>query len=213
MEGIWLASYVALWAFVLLQAVVLFVVLRELGIRVLNTAAAASRDGLSIGLRVPEIAAIAARSDRTQDRWSLLVFGSHRCGPCQALAPELNVFARTNADKLDAFFVTEDDSEGARRTAAELALDVPVIGERGAADRFKVRRTPFAYVVDGAGVVRAKGVVNNRSGLEAIFRVARHDRRTPAERIPAERSTEERTTEERRTRVRSTPGSSSQEVG
>lgn len=208
MEGIWLASYVALWAFVLLQAIVLFVVLRELGIRVLNTAAAASRDGLSIGLRVPEIDAIAARSDRPQDRWSLLVFGSHRCGPCQALAPELNVFARTNADKLDAFFVTEDNPEGARRTAAELNLDVPVIGQRGAADRFKVRRTPFAYVVDGAGVIRAKGVVNNRSGLEAIFRAARPDRRTTAE-----RTTEERTTEERRTRVHSTPGSSSKEVG
>jgi methylamine dehydrogenase accessory protein MauD len=34
---------------------------------------------------------------------------------------------------------------------------------------YRVQRLPFAVLTDGAGVVRAKGLVNNREQLESLF--------------------------------------------
>ena len=37
---------------------------------------------------------------------------------------------------------------------------------------FKVAKLPFAVLIDGAGAIRAKGLVNTREQLESLFNAA-----------------------------------------
>jgi methylamine dehydrogenase accessory protein MauD len=34
---------------------------------------------------------------------------------------------------------------------------------------YRVNRLPFAVLIDGDGIVRAKGLINNREQLESLF--------------------------------------------
>ena len=54
MSGIWLVSYIALWAIVLFQGVVIFVLLRQLGVIYLGTARGVANDGLAVGTEAPD---------------------------------------------------------------------------------------------------------------------------------------------------------------
>ena len=39
-------------------------------------------------------------------------------------------------------------------------------------DKYKARVTPFAFLIDGEGVIRAKGLANNREHLDMLLRAA-----------------------------------------
>src|SRR5688500_12117370 len=94
MEGIWLASYLALWFMVLLEGVLVFILFRELGVRILHTSSGAMRDGIALGDAAPRIGTTAgALAPSAAQTWSLIVFGSSRCEPCRAIAPDLRQFA------------------------------------------------------------------------------------------------------------------------
>ena len=40
---------------------------------------------------------------------------------------------------------------------------------KGVAEQYKVRVSPFAHILDPEGVVRAKGLVNDREGVEHLL--------------------------------------------
>ncbi|MEX2158490.1 MAG: redoxin domain-containing protein [Dehalococcoidia bacterium] len=179
MSGVWLASYIALWAVVLFQGIVIFILLRQLGVIYLGTAQAVARDGLSQGQRAPEFslpgldgAPVALAALRGLPL--LLVFGSPSCGPCKTLVPELNVFAGEKAGELRVLFLSRGDVEDTRRFVQELDVRVPVAvyPDERLAEQYKVRVTPFAFLLDGEGVVRAKGLANNRQHLDLLLRQA-----------------------------------------
>jgi methylamine dehydrogenase accessory protein MauD len=179
MSGVWLASYIALWAVVLFQGIVIFILLRQLGVIYLGTAQGVARDGLAQGQRAPEFSlrgldgALVALS-ALRGLPLLLVFGSPSCGPCKTLVPELNAFAAEKAGELRVLFLSYGDAEDTRRFAQELDVRVPVAvyADERLAEQYKVRVTPFAFLLDSEGVVRAKGLANNRQHLDLLLRQA-----------------------------------------
>ena len=179
MEGVWLVSYVALWALVLFEAMVISLLVRELGMRLLSTAASRMNDGIQLGKRAP----LVGTADALPEGSRFLIFGSARCGPCRTLAPDINRFARKHPE-LGVYFVTSESQDSADLTARELQLLVPVIGDRRAADEYEVRATPFAFVIDEAGLVAAKGLVSQGPALEWLLRQA-PQRNTEPTRIQA----------------------------
>ncbi len=56
MEGIWLISYIVLWAAVLALGVLVLLLYRQLGIMYLGTAEGVSRDGIDRGATAPDFA-------------------------------------------------------------------------------------------------------------------------------------------------------------
>ena len=179
MSGPWLASYVALWAVVLFQGLVIFILLRQLGVIYLGTAQGVARDGLSQGQRAPEFSlptldgqAVALSGFRGMPL--LLVFGSPSCAPCKNLLPDLEAFATEKRDELRVLFLSRGEIEESRRFAQELAVRVPVAvhPDESLPEQYKVRVTPFAFLIDGEGVVRAKGLANNRAHLDMLLQQA-----------------------------------------
>ena len=179
MSGPWLASYVALWAVVLFQGVIIFILLRQLGVIYLGTAQGVARDGLSLGQRAPEFslpgldgATVALRDFR--DAPLLLVFGSPTCAPCKTLIPDLEAFATEKQSELRVLFLSRGEIEESRRFAQENGARVPIAvhPDEALAEQYKVRVTPFAFLIDREGVVRAKGLANNRDHLDMLLRQA-----------------------------------------
>lgn len=177
MQGIWFITYLALWILVLAQSFVLVVLLRQLGLRLLNSTAGISRDGLAIGSPAIPILAVDHHGrpltlPTANRRDALLVFGSVNCGPCQRLLPDLTQFSADHHE-LDVYFLTSDGVEKNQKFVEEQRLQLLALHSENAAARYKVRVSPFAFVVDSSGRLRAKGLVNRRSDLDAL--VAHHD--------------------------------------
>jgi methylamine dehydrogenase accessory protein MauD len=179
MSGIWLITYIALWGIVLFQGLVIFVLMRQLGIIYLGTAQGVARDGIAPGQRAPDFAlpdlsgGIRTLAD-FQGRSLLLVFGSTSCAPCRGLVPDLNVFAKQHAGDIDALFAIRGTANEAQRFVDELELQVPVgvFNDEELPEKYKARVTPFAFLIDGEGVVRAKGLSNNMSHLDMLLKAA-----------------------------------------
>lgn len=180
MSGPWLVSYIALWTVVLFQGVVIFLLLRQLGVIYLGTAQGVARDGLPLGRRAPDFALPDLDGRPTslagfRGLPLLLIFGSATCAPCRTLIPDLNVFARERRDDLRVLFLCRGGVQEARRFAGEVDVQVPVAvhPDEQLPDQYKTRVTPFAFLVDGEGMIRAKGLANNREHLELLLRMAR----------------------------------------
>lgn len=188
MSGPWLVSYVVLWALVLFQGLVIFVLLRQLGVIYLGTAQGVARDGLALGERAPgfTLPDLAGRLLSLADFRGLpllLIFGSPTCVPCRSLIPDLNAFARQRQRELRVLFLSQGDLEEARRFASELDVQVPVAvhPDYDLPDKYKARVTPFAFLIDGEGVIRAKGLANNREHLEMLLRMVKEQAAPSAE--------------------------------
>ena len=179
MSGIWLASYIALWAVVLFQGVVIFVLLRQLGVIYLGTAQGVANDGLDVGTEAPDFTVSGLNGEPlslASFRGSslVLIFGSPTCAPCRGLIPDLNAFARDRAEELRVLFLSRSDDESARRFASEQNIEVPVAAhpDEDLPNKYQARVTPFGFLVDDGGVIRAKGLTNNREHLELLLRNA-----------------------------------------
>ncbi|MCH8025921.1 MAG: redoxin domain-containing protein [Chloroflexi bacterium] len=177
MSGVWLISYLVLWAVVLFQGAVIFVLLRQLGVIYLGTAHGVAGDGLDIGTRAPDF----ALSNLAGEPVSLatfgglpllLVFGSPSCEPCKGLIPDLNVFSNEHREELQVLFLSHSEADATARFAREYGIQVPVasVPNDGVATAYKARVTPFAFFIDGEGVIQAKGLANNREHLEMLVR-------------------------------------------
>jgi thiol-disulfide isomerase/thioredoxin len=178
MSGMWLASYVVLWAFVALQSTVILALMRQLGLRVLNTGEAVSRDGLPLGSIAPGLTDdILARTQAPSTPWSLVVLASRTCQPCRALIPHLNSFAKELASSAAVALVLDESPAAAIETSRELGVAsrlVRVIATRGAHDQYRVRVTPFAFLLDSGNRVVAKGLVNSAADLKALWQHRHH---------------------------------------
>jgi len=180
MSGAWLASYIALWAVVLVQGAVIFLLLRQLGLMYMGTAQGVARDGLPVGQRAPEftVTDLSGRAVSLADFRGLpllLIFGSAHCAPCRNLIPDLNVFAHERQEELRVLFMSRGEAEETRRFADETGLRVPlaVHPDDALPEAYKARVSPFAFLIDREGVIQAKGLANNRDHLELLLRMAK----------------------------------------
>ena len=180
MSGVWLASYIVLWGLVLFQGVAIFVLLRQLGIMYLGTAQGVAGDGLALGSRAPDfnLPNVSGQPVSLADyrgKPLLLVFASVNCAPCRKLVPDLHRFAAERRDELGVLFLCRGTADEARGFANELVMQVPVAShpDEELPEKYKARVTPFAFIVDGEGVIKAKGLANNYQHLETLVRSSR----------------------------------------
>jgi methylamine dehydrogenase accessory protein MauD len=177
------ASHTLLWIVVVILCFVVFALMRQIGVlheRVFPAGALMTRSGPQAGERAP-IDRLVAFDDSQITlgdglRSTLLLFVSPSCPVCKTLLPIIKSVERAEASKHPLQVVLASDGDSAddlRRhqefiTANKLDKQRYVISKRlGLA--FVVEKLPFAALIDKAGVIRAKGLVNSREHLESLF--------------------------------------------
>jgi methylamine dehydrogenase accessory protein MauD len=159
-------------------AVLLFGLARQVGIlheRVAPMGAMASDQGLAVGEMSPHLSVTTLVGDRLalggaspQGQSRLLLFVSPTCPVCKKLLPIARSFA--HAERLAVVLVGDGDDAEQRSMIREFGLEgVPYVNSPQVGMTFHVGKLPYAVLIDAAGVIRAKGLVNNREHLESLL--------------------------------------------
>src|SRR5262245_40355829 len=176
-----LISTVVLWAVVLILGFLLLGTLRALGLlsgrwekTQLTAPSRLGRDGLKVGKRAPDftLPSTAGGERSLHDfagRKVLLVFTQAGCGPCQTVVPELNRVHDQGEHHV--MVVNNGDPEATRRWATETGARCVVLAQEKFAlsKRYQVFATPFAFLIDGKGVITSKGTVGSRQHLGYVL--------------------------------------------
>jgi methylamine dehydrogenase accessory protein MauD len=179
MEGVWLVSYIVLWILVLAMGVLILLLYRQLGIMYLGSAEGVSRDGLPKGTQAPDFSVTdqygnLQRLINYRGRPTLLLFGSPHCSPCRTLLPQLHDWAAAHPE-VGVLWLNAASPEESLKFVSDTGATIPVApyppeGNSNLLDTYRVRVTPFSFLLDENGVIRAKGLVNTKAGLDLYYK-------------------------------------------
>lgn len=180
MESALLVSNVALWVAVLVLAAVALALARQVGVlheRVAPVGALVTGPGPKVGEAAPRLdledlggGPVAIGGPAPDGRSTLVLFLSPSCPVCGTLLPVLQSVARGERGWLRVVLASDGpraEHEAFVRDRGLEAFPYVLSLELGLA--FRVARLPHAVLVDGAGVIRAQGLVNTREHLESLF--------------------------------------------
>lgn len=167
-----------LWLVVMALIVALFAMARQIGVlfeRISPMGALINDSGPKVGdatpvFTLPSLTGGTVAIGPKPERTTLVFFVSPTCPVCKKLLPVLRSVRQAEARWLDVVLASDGEEEKHRRfiaTADLAAFPYVVSTELGLA--YRVSRLPFAVLIDSAGVVRSKGLVNSREQLESLF--------------------------------------------
>jgi methylamine dehydrogenase accessory protein MauD len=162
----------------LVLAVLLFGLARQVGIlheRVAPMGALSSDQGPAVGDMAPTLdvatlagGRLAVGGPSVSGRTRLLLFVSPTCPVCKKLLPIARSFA--DAERLDVMLVGDGEVSEQRAMVARFGLErLAYVNSPQVGMLFGVGKLPYAVVLDADGVIRAKGLVNNREHLESLL--------------------------------------------
>jgi methylamine dehydrogenase accessory protein MauD len=170
----WLASYLALWTLVIVLALVVVALARQVGTLHLRLgprgALEVDDEGPPLGEAPEPRDARDARGHAVTvggpGRGQLILFISPGCPVCREVLP--GVDAAAHAGGLAPIVVSDGGpEEGPQGNGAPPPVVDPELSRA-----FGVPGTPYAVVLDDLGVVQAKGTVNNLEQMEGLVRTA-----------------------------------------
>jgi methylamine dehydrogenase accessory protein MauD len=171
-------SNALLWVLMLGVIVALWALARQVGIlyeRVAPMGALITDAGPKLGEAGPRfgVAALAGGTvaiGGERGKSQLLFFLSPTCPVCKKLLPILKSASTAEKDWLDV--VLASDGESTQHLAYYRDQKLAQFAYVLSADlgmTYKVSRLPYAVLLDEKGVIRAKGLINNREQLESLF--------------------------------------------
>jgi hypothetical protein len=179
---LWVA--ISQWILLFALGFFVFVAYRQLGYMLRLKDIGSERDGLAIGEEAPAFAHLPAHHNGDQHtpsemrfdphgQWSLLLFADPGCASCQTavvalehLAPTLpgtNILVATTAEPtlIEAVEPFRDASIPISRVDREVSNKM-----------YRTLTTPFAYVIDPIGIIRAKGIAGDERTLHKLVQKA-----------------------------------------
>jgi methylamine dehydrogenase accessory protein MauD len=173
-------SQIILWIVVVILALTVAALARQIGVlheRVAPLGALSTRTAVDIGQPAPQFDVIdlagrpvhiggAAADGRSQ----LLLFVSPSCPMCKKLLPVARSFARSERRGLALVLMGDGDRPSHEALIAKHRLDgvpfalAPIVGIN-----LGIGRLPYAVLIDAAGIIRSKGIVNSREHLESLM--------------------------------------------
>ena len=173
-----MVSNVLLWIAVLVLLVAVIALSRQIGIlyeRVAPMGALVMDTGPKAGDLAPafELDALGGgrvRLGGVQPRSTLIFFLSPTCPVCKKLLPILKSIQAAESKWLDIVLASDGDAPAHEsfRQRAELT-QFPYVLSAALGMQYRVSKLPHAVLVDEAGRVRAKGLVNSREQLDSLF--------------------------------------------
>jgi methylamine dehydrogenase accessory protein MauD len=173
-------SNVVLWIAVVALAAIVAALVRQIGVlyeRIAPAGALMVSRGPEVGDAAPVVVADALAGGtrelggaRPDGRSLLLFFLSPTCPVCKTLLPALRSIARDERSWLDLVLASDGPRVEHEAFVARHALEVfPYVLSAPLGVAYRVGKLPYAVLLDGAGIVRAKGLVNTREHLESLF--------------------------------------------
>ncbi|MCX2689110.1 methylamine dehydrogenase accessory protein MauD [Pseudomonas sp. DCB_AW] len=173
-----IASNILLWLLLIAVAFTVMALVRQIGVlhgRIAPAGALMVDKGVTVNDPAPQVTAadrhgrpvnIGYRSERSQ----LLFFLAPGCPVCKSLLPAIKSIAKDNSGELDVIYVSDGDfaEQQALIDANDLQQATYVVGpEIGMT--YQIGKLPYAVLIDQAGTLRAKGLVNSREHLDSLF--------------------------------------------
>jgi methylamine dehydrogenase accessory protein MauD len=176
-------SNIVLWLVVIGLVLVLLALTRQLGVlheRIAPAGALMINRGPAIGEVVPalEVVDLAGRAlrigaARADGRSTLILFVSPTCPVCKALLPVVTS-SQQERDWLEVVLASDGEPAEHRQFVQQHQLqDCSYVLSPALGLSFQVNRLPFAALIDQAGILRARGLVNSREHLESLFEAQR----------------------------------------
>jgi len=177
-------SNIVLWIVVIGLALVLLALTRQLGVlheRIAPAGALMINRGPAIGDTVAalDVEDLDGRTWRIggaqkEGKSTLILFLSPTCPVCKTLLPVLRSSRQQERDWLQLVLASDGDPAQHRKFVQEHQLvDFPYLLSPSLGLSYQVNRLPFAALIDAAGVLRARGLVNSREHLESLFEAQR----------------------------------------
>lgn len=170
----------ALWLIVLVLAAAVLALARQIGVlheRLQPVGALTLPKHLKVGDAAPPIdvvtiagSALHIGGAHPQGADTLIVFVAPSCPVCKSLLPALRALQHREQRPIDLILA----SDGARLEhldfiAAESLQQFPYVLSEPLGIAYGASRLPHAVLIDGAGIVRANGLVNSREHLDSLF--------------------------------------------
>lgn len=176
MPLIFYISYIVLWVFVVIQAILLLLIYRHFGLMSMGTLEGVQRDGLPLGEVAPVVSGVTAQGEELvwevqSGKSHLVLFAAPGCEPCEQVLPSINQLGEATNAHIDGLIVVPGQRDAAEQLVAKFHPPFPCLAEdgSGAFDRYRVRVTPFAFVIGEDRRIRAKGLCNDPIRLRDLL--------------------------------------------
>jgi methylamine dehydrogenase accessory protein MauD len=177
-------SNVVLWIVVVALLVVVLALTRQVGVlheRVAPAGALMINRGLAVGEQAPVIDVVDLNgqrlrvgAERADGLSTLILFLSPTCPVCESLLPVIKSSRKDERSWLQIVLASDGDPESHREFVLRSGLmDFPYVVSAPLGMTYQVSRLPFAALLDQAGKLRARGLVNSREHLESLFEAQR----------------------------------------
>jgi methylamine dehydrogenase accessory protein MauD len=171
-------SNAILWILLLGVIVALWALARQVGIlyeRVAPMGALITDAGPKLGEAAPKFelptlsgAAISIGGQRPLSQ--LLFFLSPTCPVCKKLLPILKSASQAEREWLQVVLASDGEATQHLTFYRDAKLkEFPYVLSSDLGMTYRVSRLPYAVLIDEAGAIRAKGMINNREQLESLF--------------------------------------------
>jgi len=174
-----IASQIALWAAILVLAVVCIALARQVGVlhqRIAPAGALALKQPLKLGEAAPEMTLAALDGSGVRiggvrgGRSQLLLFISPDCVVCEALLPAVRSAQGAERAWLDIVLASDGEPGQHARFVKDKGLSrFPYVLSEHLGRSFGVSKLPYAALIDETGKLSATGLINTREHLESLF--------------------------------------------
>jgi len=179
-----LVSQILLWAAVIVQALLIAALARQIGVlheRIAPAGALSLPQSVKVGevatpLTLTTVAGgTIAIGGKRDGRSQLLFFASPDCPVCKSLLPVVRSAARAETRWVDIVIAGDGAVAGYRQLAkAHGVEDMPMVLSEALGRAYGVSKLPYAVLIDEAGRVASTGLVNSREHLESLFVAKEH---------------------------------------
>jgi methylamine dehydrogenase accessory protein MauD len=176
-----MVSNVVLWILVIVLALVVLALARQVGIlheRVAPAGALQPTNGPKVGelteaMSIADItgSTVTVGGPNANGKSTLVMFTSPTCPVCKSLVPTAKSLAKAEKNRLQLVFASDGDSvEQHQAYVRDLELDsYPYVLSQKLGMSFAVSKLPFAVLIGADGTLQSKGLVNTREHLESLI--------------------------------------------
>ena len=166
----------AMAVLVVAQGVLILLLYRHFGMMAMGTMEGVQRDGLGVGESAPDISGVTAEGrdvlwKTATGRAQVLFFATPGCEPCGDVMPYIGQLAGDAERGIEVAVIVPGPVDVAREMVGDYGTGFACLAEdgSGAFDKYRVRVTPFAFLVGDDGSILSKGLCSSPVMLQNLL--------------------------------------------
>ena len=173
-------SNILLWVVVVIMAVMLFALVRQIGVlyeRVAPAGALMINQNLKVGGEAPSLdlqdingGLVTIGGIPENKKSKLIFFVSPTCPVCKTLLPVVKSATKSEKDWLDFILASDGETNDHKGYITEHKLEsFTYISSEILGRSYGVSKLPYAVLIDEQGKIASMGIINSREHLESLF--------------------------------------------